>query len=150
MGTRDAYTYYGRRLMHKALHATEGHEGVQGTLEGVMSVSNALDMLFESGHLPTSKVSEGSKDPELVVGILGAGIGGLYAALILDSLKIKYEIIEATGRSGGRLYTHKFKKQDGSPGDEYDYYVRVHLFAYLNVVIDVSLGLTGCWGDAIS
>ncbi len=102
---------------------------MQGTVEEEMSASNALDTLFESGHLPTSKVSEGSQDPEFVVGILGAGIGGLYAALILDSLNIKYEIIEATGRSGGRLYTHKFKKPDGSPGDEYDYYVRVQLFA---------------------
>lgn len=128
MGTRDAYSYYGRRLMRKALDTAGGHGAVQGTAEEEISVSNALDTLFESGHLPTSKVFEGSKDPEFVVGILGAGIGGLYAALILDSLKIKYEIIEATGRSGGRLYTHKFKKQDGSPGDEYDYYVRVRLF----------------------
>ncbi|KAL4266201.1 FAD/NAD(P)-binding domain superfamily protein [Pleurotus pulmonarius] len=122
MGTRDAYSYYGRRLIRKALHTGGRHGVAQGTVKEAMSVSSALDTLFESGHLPTSKVSEGSKDPEFVVGILGAGIGGLYAALILNSLDIKYEIIEATGRSGGRLYTHKFKKQDGSPGDEYDYY----------------------------
>ncbi|KAF4575442.1 hypothetical protein EYR40_004818 [Pleurotus pulmonarius] len=122
MGTRDAYSYYGRRLTRKALHTGGRHGVAQGTVKEAMSVSSALDTLFERGHLPTSKVSEGSKDPEFVVGILGAGIGGLYAALILNSLNIKYEIIEATGRSGGRLYTHKFKKQDGSPGDEYDYY----------------------------
>jgi len=52
------------------------------------------------------------------VGILGAGVGGLYTALILDSLDIKYEILEASNRTGGRLFTHKFKN-----GNDYDYYV---------------------------
>lgn len=53
------------------------------------------------------------------VGILGAGIGGLYSALILQSLDIPFEIIEATNRIGGRLYTHKFEQ-----GGKYDYFVR--------------------------
>lgn len=53
------------------------------------------------------------------VGIIGAGIGGLYTALILDSLDIKYEILEASGRVGGRLKTYQFPG-----GGEYDYYVR--------------------------
>ena len=52
------------------------------------------------------------------VGILGAGVGGLYTALILQSLNVSYEIIEASNRTGGRLFTHKFA--DGGP---YDYYV---------------------------
>lgn len=53
------------------------------------------------------------------VGILGAGIGGLYAALMLESLGIKYEIMEGSGRIGGRLYTHNFPKNAG----QYQYYV---------------------------
>ena len=53
------------------------------------------------------------------VGILGAGIGGLYTALILDSLDIPYEILEASGRAGGRLKTYYFPN-----GGTYDYYVR--------------------------
>jgi len=54
-----------------------------------------------------------------VVGILGAGVGGLYTALILESLKINFEILEASkDRVGGRMYTHKFDK-----GGRYDYYV---------------------------
>lgn len=60
--------------------------------------------------------------PELAalpVGILGAGAAGLYTALILDSLGIKYEIMEASGRTGGRLFTHRFSKIPG----EYQYYV---------------------------
>ena len=54
-----------------------------------------------------------------VVGILGAGVGGLYTALMLESLKINFEILEASeDRVGGRMYTHKFDK-----GGRYDYYV---------------------------
>nr|QAA96039.1 L-amino acid oxidase 4 [synthetic construct] len=51
------------------------------------------------------------------VGILGAGIGGLYSALILQSLDVPFEIIEASNRVGGRLFTHKFPN-----GGKYDYY----------------------------
>ncbi|KAG9050159.1 hypothetical protein FS837_007458 [Tulasnella sp. UAMH 9824] len=50
------------------------------------------------------------------LGILGAGVGGLYAAMILDSLGIPFEILEASGRTGGRVYTHEFSKK------EHDYY----------------------------
>lgn len=51
------------------------------------------------------------------VGIVGAGMAGLYTAMILKSLEIKYEILEASDRIGGRVYTHRFT--DG-PGDYYD------------------------------
>ncbi|KAI6020432.1 hypothetical protein BKA83DRAFT_680115 [Pisolithus microcarpus] len=54
--------------------------------------------------------------PDKKVGILGAGIGGLYTALILDSLDIEFEILEASDHVGGRLSTYKFptgqKKHD--------------------------------------
>jgi NAD(P)-binding Rossmann-like domain len=55
---------------------------------------------------------------DVSVGILGAGVGGLYTALMLQSLDVNYEIIEASNRTGGRLFTHKFA--DGGP---YDYFV---------------------------
>ncbi|KAI5990294.1 amine oxidase [Pisolithus orientalis] len=55
--------------------------------------------------------------PHKKVGILGAGVGGLYTALILDSLDIEYEILEASDRAGGRLSTYKFPG-----GQKYDYY----------------------------
>ncbi|KIJ28053.1 hypothetical protein M422DRAFT_83647, partial [Sphaerobolus stellatus SS14] len=48
------------------------------------------------------------------VGILGAGAGGLYTAMMLESLNITYEILEASERTGGRLFTHKFT----GPGSE--------------------------------
>lgn len=55
------------------------------------------------------------------VGIIGAGVGGLYAAMMLQSLDIEYEILEASERVGGRLYTHRF------PGKPHDYFVRAFL-----------------------
>ena len=49
--------------------------------------------------------------------IVGAGVAGLYIAMILDSLEIPglmYDILEASERIGGRAYTHYFsdKKHD--------------------------------------
>ena len=53
----------------------------------------------------------------LEVGIIGAGMAGLYTAMILQSLNIKYELLEASERAGGRVYTHRFSNQEG---DYYD------------------------------
>jgi hypothetical protein len=66
---------------------------------------------------------------DLPVGILGAGVAGLYSAMILDSLGIKYEIMEGSRRHGGRLYTHKFKE----PSGPYQYFVSTSFldFKYL-------------------
>jgi hypothetical protein len=58
--------------------------------------------------------------PQLPVCIVGAGVSGLYIAMMLDSLGIKYELTEGSGRTGGRLYTHYFPKNAG----KYQYYVR--------------------------
>lgn len=56
----------------------------------------------------------------LPVLIIGAGVSGLYIAMMLQSLGIKYEIMEGSGRVGGRLYTHNFPNNPG----KYQYYVR--------------------------
>lgn len=49
-------------------------------------------------------------DPAAIsVGILGAGMAGLYAALILRSLGIRVHLFEANpARIGGRVYTYRF------------------------------------------
>ncbi|TFK36513.1 hypothetical protein BDQ12DRAFT_609672 [Crucibulum laeve] len=71
------------------------------------------------GGIPSSKLGDADKqkDGVLPVGIIGAGIGGLYTALMLDFLGISYEVLEAKSHSGGRLFTHHFKN-----GKFYDYY----------------------------
>lgn len=62
----------------------------------------------------TKAVEEGVSKP---VGILGAGVGGLYAAMMLQSLGIPYEILEGSKRTGGRVFTYEFSKM------KHDYYV---------------------------
>ena len=63
----------------------------------------------KSGDLPPRKVC-----------IVGAGVAGLYIAMILDDLQIPnltYDIFEANSRIGGRVYTHHFSQE---PHDYYD------------------------------
>ncbi|KAG2417775.1 hypothetical protein HFD88_008994 [Aspergillus terreus] len=60
------------------------------------------------------------KDPHngpIKIGIVGAGMAGIYTAFILDRLAIpqlSYEILEGSDRTGGRAYTYRFsdKKHD--------------------------------------
>ncbi len=63
---------------------------------------------------------------DFTVGIIGAGMSGLYSAMILKSLGIKFKILEANhARIGGRIYTYRFNPQDwvDDPEDArfYDY-----------------------------
>ncbi|KAG8895450.1 hypothetical protein FRC01_012354, partial [Tulasnella sp. 417] len=61
--------------------------------------------------------SKSGRPGNQTVGILGGGVGGLYAAMMLESVGVPYEVLEARGRVGGRLFTHKFDN-----GDFYDYF----------------------------
>lgn len=46
---------------------------------------------------------------KLRIGIVGGGMAGMYAALLLEQLGISYQIFEASGeRVGGRVLTHYF------------------------------------------
>ncbi|KAG8691046.1 hypothetical protein FRC08_010283 [Ceratobasidium sp. 394] len=46
--------------------------------------------------------------PPLQVGIIGAGVAGLYAAMLLRDQGHEVHLFEATNRVGGRVYTHRF------------------------------------------
>ena len=76
--------------------------------------------------VPTYKLSKKPSSPnpkptaDLPVCIIGAGMAGLYTAMIFQSLGIPYHIVDANTekRLGGRIFTHRF---DGGIG--YDYFV---------------------------
>lgn len=64
---------------------------------------------------------------DLPIGIIGAGTAGLYAAMILQSLNVDYEILESTDRIGGRILTHRFNGEAGwnapvGTAARYDYF----------------------------
>ncbi|PBK71612.1 FAD/NAD(P)-binding domain-containing protein [Armillaria solidipes] len=62
----------------------------------------------------------GEAPKDLLVGIVGAGPAGLYTAMILDDLGIKYEILEGSDRLGGRIRTHHFRSVDVKPWNYFD------------------------------
>ena len=68
------------------------------------------------------EVSNAPKKEELKVCIVGAGISGLYAAWILKLLGVPYEILEASDRIGGRVYTHYFGDDKEEAKKHHQYY----------------------------
>ena len=72
---------------------------------------------LEPGKLP-SRPRDASRDlpADMKVCIVGAGCAGLYAALIFDHLGVKYDLLEANDRPGGRVLTHYFSTR------KHDYY----------------------------
>jgi monoamine oxidase len=101
----DAYALYGRFLIQK----------INQKLKPRVSGPGPVILPTHSGFHPPPPPRH--RRP---VGILGAGAGGLYAALILEDLGIPYHIIEARDRVGGRLFTHKFPDDTGEPYNYYD------------------------------
>lgn len=70
---------------------------------------------FENiGELPLSYKDH--HDVHFNVGVVGGGMSGLYASLILQDLGLGHEVIEASQRVGGRVWSHHFSEKDG------DYY----------------------------
>ncbi|KAG1869404.1 hypothetical protein DFJ58DRAFT_855718 [Suillus subalutaceus] len=100
----DVFGYWGRNII-------EDYD--DALLKNIPSLT--ATPLEETSQLPV--LPKHGYGPLGTVGILGAGVGGLYTALILDSLNIEYEILEASDRTGGRLFTYNFPN-----GGKYDYY----------------------------
>ncbi|SCO52844.1 related to L-amino-acid oxidase [Fusarium fujikuroi] len=100
---------------HPELFPKKVHED-----EGVSKILDKTQKLTGVGFVPR-------KSNHLEIGIIGAGVAGLFTAMVFDwlneqcqkeGLKIEYDIIEAAkmNRLGGRLYTHRFSR------GEHDYY----------------------------
>ncbi|KAH7129098.1 hypothetical protein EDB81DRAFT_728997 [Dactylonectria macrodidyma] len=99
-------------------------------IEEVGHKENISDLLEKTKQVTgTGFIPDPATPGRLTVGIVGAGVAGLFTALLFDwlnedaktqglNLKIDYDIIEAAGkeRLGGRLYTHRFSDED------HDYY----------------------------
>lgn len=84
----------------------------------ISDADNSKDFNSDSGGIdPDFNRQPGVHVRKYHVCIVGAGMAGLYTAMILKSLHIEYTMIEASGRIGGRVYTHRFS-QDA--GDYYD------------------------------
>ncbi|KAG8975278.1 hypothetical protein FRC05_006221 [Tulasnella sp. 425] len=114
---RDIYAFYGQRLL-------ENHLALKFPAEQDPSIPILTSASAEEAQAATAKdkirripFAPGPVIPKRPVAILGAGVGGLYAAMILESLGIPFEILEATGRTGGRLFTYQFYN-----GEFHDYY----------------------------
>ncbi|KAH6643229.1 L-amino acid oxidase [Boeremia exigua] len=76
------------------------------------------DVIQEYDRVSSTKTDDLSAKHRIC--IVGAGITGLFIAMILDSLKIpglEYDILEASDRTGGRIYSHYFSD---IPHDYYD------------------------------
>ncbi|KAK6708353.1 hypothetical protein SNK04_009316 [Fusarium graminearum] len=91
--------------------------------------SENIGQLLDKTEKVTGRGYVPEKPGKIDVGIVGAGVSGLFTALLFDwlnhhpalkdkGLKINYDIMEAAGadRLGGRLYTHHFTDE------EHDYY----------------------------
>ncbi|OBT86323.1 hypothetical protein VE02_07417 [Pseudogymnoascus sp. 03VT05] len=99
-----------------------------------------LREILAGSKYPNSPTTPTPKDIPLKVGIIGAGAAGLYAAVLLDSLGIEYDIIEASDRVGGRIYTYRFNEtawSNSTPDDPdyYDYFATNNTFRLYNKVL---------------
>ena len=72
---------------------------------------NSEDIEFLKAPLKPSNDLKQQTNSNIKVGIVGAGISGLYAALLLDSFNISFELHEANSEHlGGRAFTYHFNK----------------------------------------
>lgn len=74
------------------------------------------------------RYSKGPALEDLPICIIGAGVAGLRTAMQLDRLGLQYEIIEASDRHGGRVYTYHFEGKENHDPEKpedckfHDYY----------------------------
>ncbi|KAK1773421.1 hypothetical protein QBC45DRAFT_80992 [Copromyces sp. CBS 386.78] len=81
-------------------------------------VPSSLDDVEESDGLR----SDGEPPFKGKICIVGAGVAGLFTALMLKLSGIyNFDVVEASDRVGGRLYTHWFSDRE-KPDSEHDYY----------------------------
>ncbi|KAH7912672.1 hypothetical protein BJ138DRAFT_750069 [Hygrophoropsis aurantiaca] len=110
----DVFTYRARRLLQDVKDKAPSVPATPG-----IPVGADAPMPYSLRAAITTRAAT-KTTPALPVGILGAGAGGLYTALILEDLGIPYRIIEARPNVGGRLMTYKFPDPLGAPYNYFD------------------------------
>ncbi|KAH6970187.1 hypothetical protein DER45DRAFT_640271 [Fusarium avenaceum] len=118
-----------KELINKAREDyPEDLKDIKGTIGDRDSIAKTLEKTEKITGLGFVPKTPGKLD----VGIVGAGVAGLFTAMVFDwlnehpdlkgELEIKYDILEAgkEERLGGRLYTHQFS--EGDPAKTHDYY----------------------------
>ena len=118
-----AHPTLNQRSKQPGTHASDGD-----ATASELFLQKLLDQPWAYGSSSVHPTNNASSGTTFKVGIIGAGAAGLYAAILLQSLGVDYEILEANTRIGGRIYTHRFdqdawtRSKPGEP-DYYNYYV---------------------------
>lgn len=107
----DIYAHHGRTLIQAHHDQIKLSMGLPFSMAASNGVQPQLDLCSSTSL---------ARDYVGTVGILGAGPGGLYTALILEDLGIPYQILEVQNRVGGRLFTYKFENSTGAPYNYFD------------------------------
>lgn len=113
-------------MPHNNFPLPEAHEARHGYCEKILQDYHDSFGKFggpgpqlPSNDAPPFRIQEDISDtcPVDKIAIVGAGVSGLYAAMMLG-VNCKVDVYEASDRIGGRLYTHQFEH-----GGKWDYFV---------------------------
>lgn len=115
--TLDLRAQYARRLVRETIYKElqAGGHGTLSTFPGISPLNLPPD---PSTDVDTEKRKRSASDknlPPMNICIVGAGICGLYIAMLLESLNIPgltFEILESANTVGGRIKTHYFNDVD--------------------------------------
>ena len=104
---------YAKAVLYQ--HVVEKYENVLGKTVSKLPTSAITDDLPSEAGIPQEPPNE-----EISICVVGAGAAGLGVAIELRKLGYtNVEVLEATGRHGGRCYTHYF---ENGPKCAHDYY----------------------------
>lgn len=122
--SRPSYgALWARRLIRTTINDellnAQSRAGITDRPDSIANFSSTPPIVYGNLTNPLSSLPAISKNSKKELGplkvcIIGAGISGLYIALLLDSLNdpdVSYEMLEASTQAGRRVQTHRFSGQ---------------------------------------